>query len=334
MLELPQEKSQLISFIGHLPGPATVVMARAFQLASQNPLPAHPLWLAASASLDSLYKTLTRQIRPNHAELSAPAPAPYAVGFSGGKDSTAAAIRILKAGGEPRLFYVKGVNKSYPEEEDAAQRVASALRVGLVKRWVQVIGSSDYVENPVKNQLILAMMVDTFPHVNNFAMGNLLCDSTEEYDISCGYSNCQEMFDAAMPVMHFSNHKAKYSHLLENDTESLRTIVDFDVSLLNDVQSCMTPIRYREKLRTDNQKKYNIRLFKNRCGSCYKCAIEWLHLMLWGLNNENELFVNHLCQIMIRGLSRTFGRPVDVREAVENYFFGNERTQLKRLVDV
>lgn len=327
MFDIEEQKQQTIRFT-YPPGPATRALAEAFSLSSQNPIPARG-W---PATLEPLGKALTTQIRAE-SRRSTPAPGTYVlVGFSGGKDSTAAALKILNAGAHPILFYVKGINRSYPGEIDAAHNIADMLSVELIVQPVSVSGSSDYIENPIKNQLILAMMVDHGMRigVKDFAQGNLLCDTVQEYDISCGYSDCYEMYDVLQPFFSSVLPGYRYHHLLEDDTDSLDTIVHNKRDTLPLIQSCMTPLRYREKLHNDNNRKYGVQLMTNRCGSCYKCAIEWLHLMLWGDETPNRAFAHHCIDMLVRGLARTFGRSVTREEAVSNYFNTSVANKIRR----
>lgn len=322
MFDIQDQEQQLVRLIGHTEGMATKTMSRIFSLASQSPIKSSEGWSRLPPILLPLFKTLTGQIQTRALPNPEPICGDILVGFSGGKDSTAAAIKASMLGGNPILFYVQGINKAYPREKDAATELAGKLGFDIVYEKVTVTGSSAFVENPIKNQYILALMVDygMLSGVSNFTQGNLMEDTCSELDISFGYSDGWEMFEATRPYFESLIKQYKYHHLVKNDSDSLSTIINHDISLLLHTQSCMTPIRYRGKLHKDNQKKYGVSLLPERCGSCYKCCLEWLHLMAWDKADKNDGFARHCVDILVRGLSRTFGREVTRKEAVDTYF--------------
>lgn len=245
------------------------------------------------------------------------------IGFSGGKDSLASALQVQAQGGHPVLFYVKGINKSYPDEQKSAVALSARLQLQLIQKEVSISGSSDYIENPIKNQFILGMMVEhgLAYDISTYCQGNLLCDTIKDQSIATGYSDSIEMYQ--LIEEYFIKRQSAYTFvtLLENDTDSLETIARLDYDLLKDVRSCMSPLRYREGYRKHNIKKFGLRdTLPNRCYSCYKCALEWLHLYAFGaVESEGHAFIAHCTDMLVRGLSRSFGRIVTREEACDNF---------------
>ena len=80
--------------------------------------------------------------------------------FSGGKDSTAAAIRFKELGYDVILYFLQGINPAYMDEIDRAKAVAEKLELPLVIEYMKVSGSGDFLENPTKNQLILSFAIN------------------------------------------------------------------------------------------------------------------------------------------------------------------------------
>lgn len=118
-----------IEFDGFKPGAFTEVFQRLYsEVGSVVELPAklHGYPAALADYIGTLYSRQGKTAQP----IVAPAPLPQVhvqpsgntvlVGFSGGKDSTAAALKLRAMGFAPVLFHVQGINPSYPRELDAA----------------------------------------------------------------------------------------------------------------------------------------------------------------------------------------------------------------------
>jgi len=69
----------------------------------------------------------------------------------------------------------------------------------------------------------------------------------------------------------------KINIIFNNYIETLK-IISKDLKLLNLVQSCLSPYRFLNNLHQINENKYNIKLFNHRCGSCWKCCVEYIFL--------------------------------------------------------
>lgn len=82
------------------------------------------------------------------------------IAFSGGKDCLATAIRAAQDGYQPTLVYIGGVNKSLPSERKHAQEVAKAAGFPLIELSLSIGGDKEWHEHPLKNLLILCMLID------------------------------------------------------------------------------------------------------------------------------------------------------------------------------
>lgn len=199
------------------------------------------------------------------------------VAYSGGKDSLANAINLSNQGYTPIMTYIKGLNRSYPNEYKAVKEVADKLNFELVVIEIKVSGKCDYIENPIKNAFILSMLVDygKTRNINKYSFGNLLEDEAEKMPTEAGLSDGLEFFNILEKF--YSNYIENFKIIttLKNQTYSYKTIIDKDIDLLNYTQSCMMPYRYIKQFHDKNEKKYNFKFKTNSCGcSCYKCCRE------------------------------------------------------------
>ena len=83
------------------------------------------------------------------------------VAFSGGKDSVATAISLRKEY-DVKLYHLSGINHGYSHERNYCDELASMLGLPLVVRnvHIKVEKGCPFKENPVKNQLIQAAMLE------------------------------------------------------------------------------------------------------------------------------------------------------------------------------
>lgn len=302
-----------------------------FHLASLKPLPT--AWNGLPNEMQTITALLTCGQKPRKAPVNKGAKpdiyhdlppgdkTPVIVGFSGGKDSLASTIKLMRAGYIPHLYHVAGINKAYPTEIVAAETLADKLNLQFGASNVIVGGHSDYIENPVKNQYILDMMVlfGTRLGVNHYAQGNLLNDTVDEQDLSSGYSDSLEMYDAIEPYLKTINPDYQFHTLLKDDTDSLLTIIDYNINLLPYVQSCMMPLRYRKQHNARVREKYKLELMPGSCGHCYKCGIEYLHLAATRNVPENINYIDYCFELLVRELSKARGYQVTINEALDAF---------------
>ena len=166
-------------------------------------------------------------------------------------------------------------------------------------------------ENPLKNQLILSVMLDLGIKngIYRYALG---CDWTSPLeDAITGYT----VTDSAEVNKYFwegvKKHFPQAELIFLNEEEKKYKRYDYLYknhynSLLN-VSSCISPQRFREKLHKINKKKYKIELWQGRCGSCYKCSIEYILLVETKHVLKNSKFYDHCWDIL--NTSKIYDRP-------------------------
>jgi hypothetical protein len=178
----------------------------------------------------------------------------------------------------------------------------------------------DYVENPTKNQMLLAIAADLAPKwsASKIAMGMIANRNLTNVDFEAGYSDAVEMHALAGKWIESNLQGVQVEPpLVKNDTDSFLEVVDTGVLPL--LQSCMATPRFRNSLHKSNQAKFKLELMPERCGSCFKCALEYLHLALTHRVTWNQGFVHHCVDVLKKRVTQNTGKRVTKLEAVKAY---------------
>lgn len=223
------------------------------------------------------------------------------IGFTGGKDSTATVIKVIQAGYEPILFHVRGINRVWPNEYIYARQLAVYLGLPLVEATVSIKGKTYYKENPAKNQLILALMVDYgIEHgIHHYTLGSDMTEALERANIMFDFSDAIEIYGMVASIYKKSISNFKYHTLVADQTDSYKTIFDHDPKIYDIICSCMLPYRYQGNIRKKNVIKFPKVYFNERaCGSCYKCCYEYMHLVLLGHYEPDIDYLKHCMRVL------------------------------------
>ena len=233
--------------------------------------------------------------------------------FSGGKDSTALAMKLKEEGKNVYLYFLKGINKSYPDEYKRAEKVASILGLPLYIDEIKLSGKSAFKENPMKNQVVATFALNYAIQHNlgcHIAFGDFTDDTADKAAWDRNWSDTVEMWDAYRSVISSIIPGFQLLTPFKNYTETL-AIVSKNQEILENVQGCLAPMRFREHWREQNTKKYGNVLLPNRCGSCWKCCVEYIYLVgqLKGFQIERlgledkGYFITHCLRILKSRLS-------------------------------
>lgn len=223
------------------------------------------------------------------------------VGFSGGKDSIATAIKLIQKGYEPILFHVKGINKSYPYEYKFAKQTAEYMKLEYIEVHVKLSGKTRFKENPTKNQMILSMMVDYGINKNiyKYSLGSSYLKDIKQTNILYDFSDAKEIYELMDKFYKHSIDKFEYLFIAGNSTDSYKTIYEYDKKIIDNMCSCMLPFRYKKNVIIANKKKYkNIKLNEGMCGSCYKCCYQYIHLVLLGEYKLDTDYFKHCIKVL------------------------------------
>ena len=243
---------------------------------------------------------------------------------SGGKDSTAVAIKLKEENYNVCLYYVKGINKSYPEEEKRIAGIAEYLQVPYyIDKRFKFSGHSDFPDNPVKNQLILSMALNYAHESGNackIAFGDFNQDTIAKCDFMTSWSDTIEMQTAYQSFIKHYVPDFEYIAPFNSEFDSIN-IINTHYEILPLTQSCITPYRFRNKLKTCNEEKYKMELPANRCGSCYKCCREYIHFHILGRYDLNQGFYKHCLDIFKKTLKKQHPEflKIDNKVAYEYY---------------
>ena len=243
---------------------------------------------------------------------------------SGGKDSTALAIKLKEQKYNIYLYYIKGINKAYPEEEKQIAKIAEYLNVPyFIETRYKFNGKSDFPDNPIKNQLIISMALNYAYEISsncNIAFGDFINDTISQVDFMTSWSDSIEMHNAyTYFIKHFI---PEYNYIGLNKSEfETAEILSKHYDIIPLTQSCIMPYRFRENLKRTNEQKYNIKLPDHRCGSCYKCCREYIHFYLLDKCEFNQEYYNHCLEILKKTLKKQHPEftKIDNKIAYEYY---------------
>lgn len=214
------------------------------------------------------------------------------VALSGGKDSTATLLRLLDEGKDVTAYFMQGANASYLLEEGKVERITNKLGVPLIKDKLYRSGKTDYFENQLKNQLILARMLE-YGIQHNCATLYLgeYWDSIDDSNALPEYNMTDNTDLTNLMEKAYQSHipEFKYDYFFENEGYGIAYIIFKHLDIVPLIQSCIMPTRYM-KQQLKYSEKYHLHadiehpdaegVMEGRCMNCYKCIIEWLWLVL------------------------------------------------------
>lgn len=244
--------------------------------------------------------------------------------LSGGKDSAAAAFYYKSRGYKVHLYHATGVNKAYGDEKRAASSIAEYLGCDLFIDKFNLIGKHRFIEHPLKNYVIangalhycLAKGYNPTIAFGNFNKSHL---DTNEFEV-CG-GDCIEMWEVYQSIIQKIIPDFSIEIPLETNANTFDILKD-DERLFSMSVSCMSPYRFRAHWKHRCEEKYNVRLYENRCGVCWKCAVESAWLMDTGKMLYNESYYIHCMDILERTIFKETGHPADSFDDVwDNYMF-------------
>ncbi len=216
------------------------------------------------------------------------------VAFSGGKDSVATAIALRKEY-DVKLYHLSGINHGYSHERNYCDELASMLGLPLVVRnvHIKVEKGCPFKENPVKNQLIQAAMLEYGLRngITTYAFGSGGGDPEDLSKINPLYcmSDFAGLFRQATAF--FQKYVSAYTclHPFTMETEAYWTIFQECPEILRRQKhtSCIMPV-YRKPMLHAANIRAGVALEKSRCGTCNKCAYEYLHMVLFGLTDYKK----------------------------------------------
>ncbi len=225
------------------------------------------------------------------------------LGYSGGKDSVAQAIKLMNEGYTVEAFHVRNLNKSYTDECDAATGTCDILGIPIHVAPIKSQGKSKRLENPVKNLLVLAMMLDLGgPRgVATYSLGTQVNrpNGLDDFYTSLDFSDSPDtLFIGSELFRQVPGFNLKVGELGLSNIDiyyTIKTILSHKdgLELMRTARSCMTQYRFREMRKKHNERKFGVELMPGRCGSCWKCCIEYLVMDALHYIEKKEDFIIH-----------------------------------------
>ena len=223
------------------------------------------------------------------------------IAFSGGKDSVATVLKYMECDYNIYLYHVRGLKKSsYPDEWKNAQAIADYLNLPLIIDDIQLDGKLDFPEHPLKNIIIANNMLQWGIRNGigvNIAFGNYLSSYLESTAFYYSGDDCIDMWEAYESIIQKIIPKFFVGIALYDLHETLETLQE-DKKLLSLCKSCLGAYRFREHNHKINCNKYGIKLLPERCGSCWKCALEYIYMTDHNVLEYNEGYYKHCIDVL------------------------------------
>jgi hypothetical protein len=136
----------------------------------------------------------------------------------------------------------------------------------------------------------------------------------------CG-GDCTEMWQAYERIINTVLPGFKIYRPNRNYQTAFNKLLKYP-NLIEHTISCMTPNRFREQFRQRTMTKYNYQLPENRCGCCWKCAVEYIQFTDHNIFALNKDYYVHSLEILCYNVYKDTGRRItDIRELWNMYFF-------------
>lgn len=257
------------------------------------------------------------------------------IAFSGGKDCLATAIRAEREGYKPTLVYVSGVNKSLPSERRHAYAVADAIGYPIMEVKINISGNKEYNEHPLKNILILCLLIDLGAKhgATAFGLGNIFEENSTHGSLDYDLSDSFDMIRAFNRFCKDIIPHYRYLTYIHDNLQSFYTVYKRDKGLVSLLSTCITPDYRKPMIHRSNVKKYGSDcVLDDCCGSCYKCADLYLFRRAFGMVRHNQAYVQR-CMEAKHAFDRHYVMDFDFDHKKYNRWGGSDTDEVQVLCD-
>ena len=246
------------------------------------------------------------------------------VALSGGLDSVDLMHDLIDKGYKVTALHVSGLNKSSGQyEARRAGEIAKAAKVKYIKANFHSPRQA-FPDNPFKNQLVLGIMLDLGVKrgIYRYAVGSdwetPLNQATAGYTVTDSIEVNREYWKGVKS--HFPQAELIF---IDSDIKKQQRIEYlYRKNVLPLVTSCVQPLRFRDHLHKVNIERYGVDLMPGRCGSCFKCAMEWLLLADAGLIEHDAAYELHCWDVLATAKTshrpELFGKHLPIEERLIN----------------
>lgn len=216
------------------------------------------------------------------------------VGFSGGKDCTATALRAQEEGLTPYLFFLEGLNRSVAgSEKRCAAAVAQAAGLPMAVQNLKIAGPKSSKDHPLKNLLILCAMMDYGASIGAawYGIGSHFDENSTHGNMDYDMSDSQDLIYSLMRFAQRKRYVAGFKTYLFSTTHAYYVIYRNNPALLDKISTCVTPDYRKPNIYRANLRKYGPGLIlPDRCGTCHKCGEEYVMRVRLGLAPMNPAY--------------------------------------------
>ena len=231
------------------------------------------------------------------------------VGLSGGLDSVYLMHRLIEQGYDVTAVHIAGLNREYAKHEEKAAAAAAKRAGARFMKFTVFPPKQAFPDNPWKNQLILSIMLENGAKIGiyRYAVGSDWTTPLSEAVVGFTITDSVEVYREYWNGVQQRFPQAELVFIPDNVKKYDRLSYLFDRGALEDISSCVAPHRFRQSLHEKNEAKYGIHLLPGRCGSCYKCAMEYILLVEAGRIEKDSAFYEHSWNTL--ATSKTAHRP-------------------------
>lgn len=212
--------------------------------------------------------------------------------FSSGLDSVFQAIKLKEAGYNVHLYIVKNINRY---ENNLAYKfakpIADKLGLELIEANFKYGKKNEkyskiWPENPIKNQLIYASMIDyCYEHNwNKISAGDDFDLKLKDAVAGINLTDAEEVTKTFISCIKSIVPNLEFIPIAKGYDKSIRikTLIDYQLEDL--YYSCVQAGRFNQTFHKKSEEKYHIKLMANNCGCyCRKCAMHNLLLHYKGI---------------------------------------------------
>lgn len=241
--------------------------------------------------------------------------------FSGGKDSIAACLKYKEQGYNVYLYHLKHINPSISDEYIISESLAKLLDVPLYVDDVRFKGHHMWMEHPMKNMIIATGALNygiTHKIGTKVAFGNYTTSILPDNPFDRCAGDCMDMWDCYNNIIQRVIPNFEIMCTLSHMGETL-DIMAKHLDLLDESISCLCRHSLRPYRHNWVKEKFGIDLPKHRCGSCYKCVVEYIYMTDHNAIEFNEDYYKY-CMGQLLNVAYMEGTPAFSMQTLWNKF--------------